>query len=122
MNSQLLNSLIECETDVDGASKRFCGNEKLYLKCLKSFLSDPTMAQLEEALDKKSWDDAASAAHALKGLAGNMGFTPLYNTLSEIVNLIRTDRLDEAEKIGEEIKINYKNIVAAINQNKAALE
>ena len=83
MTAQQQYSLYLRETDLQGAMQRFYGNEELYIACLKSFLDDPTIAQLNDSISNGMWDDAFTAAHALKGLAGNMGFVPLMHATGE---------------------------------------
>lgn len=116
MNIDLLQALTSCETDIDGTLDRFGGNEALYVKCLAEFLSDSTMAELDTALHARSWDDAFTAAHALKGLAGNMGFIPLYHSLSEMVVLIRAGRVKELDMAIAKVKHEYNAITGVIRQ------
>lgn len=117
MDIGLLHCLTLCETDLEGAINRFCGNETLYVSCLTSFLDDPTMDQLEAAIDARAWDDAFTAAHALKGLAGNMGFVPLFHATAELVVLIRAGKLNDISEANKKVGTCYKNIISAIKQN-----
>ena len=110
MNTELRNDLLKCETDVDGALRRFSNNEELYVKCLSLFLADQTMAELQTALDTQSWDDVFTAAHALKGLAGNMGFIPLFHASAKMVIEIRAGKTEEAVSTYAEVNQCYKEI------------
>ena len=118
MNIELLDALTKCETDIEGALRRFCGNEALYTQCLDSFLQDQTMTTLETALAAQNWDDAFTAAHALKGLAGNMGFVPLFHAVAELVILIRTGRVGEIRSANGRVKRCYTEIVNVIARNQ----
>lgn len=95
MDSAFTEALLRCETDLKGALNRLSGDEELYIRCLELFLEDQTMAELHHALETQAWDDAFTAAHALKGLAGNMGFIPLFHASAELVVLIRAGRTKE---------------------------
>ncbi len=53
MNERMLAALIHCETDVQGSLQRFCGDEDLYISYLYDFLTEPTMDQLGDAVEKK---------------------------------------------------------------------
>lgn len=117
MDEKLLHDLLNNETDVDGALKRICGNEQLYISLLKDFTEDTTMFDLDAAIKTKSWDDAFTAAHALKGLAGNMGFIPLFHTTGELVLIIRAGRIGEIEPGLDEVKRCYDDITTAIKAN-----
>jgi chemotaxis protein histidine kinase CheA len=105
------------ETDVQGALRRFSGNEDLYVSCLGMFLSDPTMEELNTAIDQQSWDEAFTAAHALKGLAGNMGFVPLMHATGQLVVLIRGGRIKDINDCMAQINSSYRDISDAIRDN-----
>lgn len=117
MDTRLLHALALCETDVDGALRRFSGDEALYVSCLKAFLLDPTLGELDDAIASQSWDDAFTAAHALKGLAGNLGFVPLFHATGELVIHIRAGRLKEVGISNNHVKHCYGDITAAIRYN-----
>lgn len=85
----LLNELRERGCDVDGALARFLNKEDFYAKCYKKFLDDPSFAGLEEALRNKDADVAFRHAHTLKGLAANMGLTPIHDLAVKIVEPLR---------------------------------
>lgn len=110
------------ETDIQGAVRRFSGNEQLYVSCLRMFLDDPTVTQLNKAIDLKAWDDAFTAAHALKGLAGNMGFVPLMHSTGQLVIMIRGGRTKEIGEYMAQVNSNYRDITDAIRENFAQQE
>lgn len=116
MNSEQTRILALRETDIQGAVKRCCGNETLYIACLKVFLEDPTMKGLSAAIANKSWDDAFTAAHALKGVAGNMGFVPLMHSTGQLVMLIRGGRTEEVREGLGNVESCYRDITDAIRQ------
>lgn len=117
MNNDLIRALTICNTDVEGALKRFSGNESFYMLCLSEFLNDPTMDELNTAIENNAWDDAFTAAHALKGLAGNMGFVPLLHATGELVVLIRGGRIREVDASNRRVNRCYREITAAIREN-----
>lgn len=116
MNTDLLYALMLCETDIDGVMRRFSGDEALYMTCLNGFLDDPTMDELNAAIENGAWDEAFTAAHALKGLAGNMGFVPLFHASAELVILIRAGRTGEVDASFAEVKRCYGQITSTICQ------
>ena len=120
MTDQLLKDLAVIETDLDGALYRLSGDEAMYILLLEAFSKDTTMADLDKAIANQSWDDAFTAAHALKGLAGNMGFTPLFHCLGELVILIRTGRIDEIGASYASVKHSYDDIMTVISNFKAS--
>ena len=117
MEARLRNALFQRETDVSGALRRLYGDEALYIACLSDFLQDPTMDELNAAIKKERWDDAFTAAHALKGLAGNMGFVPLMHSVGQLVVLIRGGRTREISECMLQVNSSYRDITDAIREN-----
>lgn len=104
------------ETDVEGAIGRV-GDWAIYTQVLAAFPADESMTELEEALDNSDWDGAFTAAHALKGLASNIGFVPLSHSIGELVILIRSGRINEVHDAFLVTKGYYDDIVAVINNH-----
>ena len=117
MDARQQRALALRETDVQGAVNRLGGNEQLYVSCLEMFLYDPTVEQLNQAIEEKSWDTAFTAAHALKGLAGNMGFVPLMHSTGQLVIMIRGGRTREIGECMAQVNSNYRDITDAIREN-----
>ncbi len=116
MNERQLHILSLRQTDVRGAVERCCGSEELYFSCLKEFLNDTTVSELNESISDRAWDDAFTAAHSLKGLAGNLGFVPLMHTTSQLLIVIRGGRIKEIDEFLNEVNSAYRDIVDAIKQ------
>lgn len=69
---------------------RFMGSEAMYLKFLNMLPQDDSMDRLEAALAAGDLAAAFEAAHTLKGVAGNLGLTPLHRAVCAIVEPLRT--------------------------------
>ena len=80
-------------------------------------MQDRSLAELDAAVAGRNWDEAFTAAHALKGLAGNMGFVPIFHTTAEIVVLIRTGKTREIGASLSELQNQYSDLVFAIRRN-----
>lgn len=117
MDPNLRHALIRCETDIEGALLRLSNDESMYLSCLALFLDDRTTQDLGNAIHAKKWDDAFTAAHALKGVAGNMGFIPLFHATAEIVVLIRAGKIHDIEASYQELQQHYQRITTTIRDN-----
>ena len=117
MSDELFNELAGIETDLDGALYRVAGDKNVYLALLKAFASDTTMGDLDEAIVRQSWDDAFTAAHALKGLAGNMGFAPLFHSLGELLKMIRSCRISEIDSSYKGVKRCYDEIMMILSNH-----
>lgn len=75
--------------DMEGVDERFFGDAELYEDCLRIFFEDKNFALLGDAAEKNDAAGAFPAAHALKGVAGNLGLTPLYKAVCKMVEAVR---------------------------------
>ena len=75
--------------DYAATMERFMGNEAMYLRFLDMLFQDENLSKLGEALDGGDLQSAFAAAHTLKGVAANMGLTPLYVAVCAIVEPLR---------------------------------
>lgn len=62
----------------DALTRRFGGNEKLFLRLLGKFLKDTSYQNFETALDAGDLPAARNHLHCLKGVAGNLGMNDLW--------------------------------------------
>ncbi len=104
MDELLKQKLVENGADVDSTIRRFMGNEALYLKFLLKFKDDPNFENLIVNLDQENYEEAFKCAHTLKGVSANLGLDPIYESASELTELLRgksgpeVDREEVAEK------------------------
>lgn len=85
--------------DVKRTLARFVGNEEMLLMFLRELKQDETMAAILSA--RQSGDQQAfnAAVHSLKGLSGNLGLTPLYETTAKLMDALRAQNGEEAERL-----------------------
>ena len=69
---------------------RCFGNEALYLKLVATIPGEANFDKLKNSLAGKDLKAAFEAAHALKGVLGNLSLTPLYTRVAEITELLRS--------------------------------
>ncbi len=117
MDTKQQHALELRNTDLQGVMKRFNNDEQQYQECLKMFLEDQTMTELNAAITSCEWDGAFTAAHALKGIAGNMGFVPLMHSTGQLLIAIRGGRMKEIKEYAMQVNSNYRDIVDAIKEN-----
>lgn len=91
----LLDRLEQYGADVKSAMARFLDDEELYVSCFDSFMEDEAFAQLDAALACCEYERAFEAAHTLKGVAGNMGLTPLYGAICNLVEALRVQDVSD---------------------------
>ena len=75
--------------DYETTMSRFMCNEQLYLTILAMLPRDENLHKLDRALQSHDFPTAFDAAHTLKGMAGNLGLTPLYQTICAIAEPLR---------------------------------
>jgi HPt (histidine-containing phosphotransfer) domain-containing protein len=93
--------------------ERFMGNEGMYLKFLDMLFVDQSLGNLGAALAASDWESAFEAAHTFKGVAGNMGLTPLYNVVCEIVEPLRLrERRDDYKALYQNIEEEFRKVEA----------
>ncbi|MBQ1302061.1 MAG: Hpt domain-containing protein [Firmicutes bacterium] len=68
---------------------RCMGQEAFYFRMIQMVLKDGNFDRLAQAVEKGDLGDAFEAAHALKGVTGNVSLTPLYEALSDITERLR---------------------------------
>lgn len=88
--------------NVDEALARLMGSRALYERLLVKFLDDANMARLTEA------------AHALKGVCGNLSMTRLYELVSRQCDLFRAGDRAGAFALVPEAKQCYDEVRAVI--------
>lgn len=72
------------------------------------FLSDASFEMLEKALTIGDGETAFRAAHTLKGIASNLGFTELYQADFELTEKLRDRETKGSEALFEKTKKAYE--------------
>lgn len=103
---ELLERLREYGADLDGIQTRFMGDAKLFQRCFLLFMEDENFALLGDALNNKEYQSAFAAAHTLKGVAGNLGLTPIYERICGLVEDLR------AQRCGDHLEEAYADILS----------
>lgn len=79
--------------DYAEAMDRFGGNEDLFVRLATKYLNDPHFHALEAAMAEGDAAAGEREAHSLKGVAGNLSFTQLYDLATRITDALRSDDL-----------------------------
>lgn len=112
-----LDELKDLGVDIEGGLKRLNGNEKLYTRLFGSFLKTLNANIIEPDFDCTDYNDTIEKAHTLKGTAGNLSITPLYESYTEILGLLREGKPEEAKPVLENVLPVQKKIVECIERN-----
>lgn len=107
MKNDILNKLENWGCDVKSALIRCVDDEEFYIDCLKNFACDDCFEKLNVALQEKNFTQAFEFAHSLKGVAGNLGLTPIYNLLYVLVEKLRSNQYDDVKTLYGEVEVNF---------------
>ena len=105
-----IDALREYGANVEEGLSRCINNEALYLRLVGTVVDEKSFDKLREALAADNLDEAFEAAHALKGVLGNLALTPIYDKVVEITELLRA-RTD----------MDYSSLEAEINAKREEL-
>lgn len=116
MANQLIEKLKDYGCDTDGALERFVKKEELYLKFLKRFPDDPSFAGIKGFIDAADYENALKSVHTLKGVAGNLGLTPLYTIAADMVTKFRADMPEAAVAEYDGLAKIYNELYTVISE------
>lgn len=88
--NETLQQLEAWGCNIQGALPRFLDDEAFMLECIVQVSEDPAFETLGDFLAKNKVKQAFDSAHTLKGILANTGLTPLYETIVQIVEPLRT--------------------------------
>lgn len=105
--------------DYAGVVARFRG-EPLVMRFALRFLDDGSYTLLQESLAGKDYETAFRAAHTIKGVCQNLGFTRLYESSSALTEALRGGWSDAAADCIAPVERDYRITVDAIEALRAA--
>ena len=79
--------------DYAGTIGRLMTEDRI-LRFVRKFPADGSFESLKDALARGAQEEAFRAAHTLKGVAQNLGFTALYERASAVTEVLRGGSLD----------------------------
>ncbi|MCR5135872.1 MAG: Hpt domain-containing protein [Oscillospiraceae bacterium] len=87
-----IDALQSFGVDTKDGLTRCLNNESMYLRLVAMALKDANFDRLSAAIEADDRKAAFEAVHALKGVAGNLGLTPIYETSAEMTELLRAEK------------------------------
>lgn len=90
--------------------ERFINDEALYYNCLNTFIDDPSFDGLHDVLLAKDYETAFYHAHTLKGVAGNLGLSPLLTAVSGIVEPLRKHDYSNLEQQYDAVRMEREKL------------
>lgn len=110
----------ECYQELGGAYTEVLSRlmtQKLVIRFLNKFLSDPSYQKLYDAIIGHNREEAFRAAHTLKGVCQNLGLGRLLTSVEPLTELLRaaTDGMPEgAEELLAQVSRDYDKTVSVI--------
>ena len=99
---------------------RFLGSESLYLRFLDMLPQDDNLRKLGAALADGDLERAFLAAHTLKGVSRDLGFTPLFEAAAALSDALRLDdagvpaRVEAVPELMPAVRAAYALVVDSI--------
>ena len=88
--------------------------ESMIRKFALMFLNDDSYPKLEQSLKEGNAQEAFRAAHTLKGVCQNLGFTNLYQPAYELTEVLRAGTLEGSKELFARVTEQYKITTDAI--------
>ena len=100
----------ECYEAINGdneeVKRRFLTDARIRRFALL-FLKDSSMEELRAAMAEKNCEKAFQAAHTLKGVCLNLGFSGLFKPVNSITELLRAGYYEKALEEMEQVEKDY---------------
>lgn len=96
-------------------------SERLVHKFVLKFLDDGNFDLLRRSLCEENVDDAFRAAHTIKGMCQNLGFSRLEASVVPLTEALRAGSIPEGRRLFEPVAEDYEITVNAIREYQAAL-
>ncbi len=113
----LFDELKELGVNVDEGIARVAGNAGLYQRMLAKLAI--MIKEFSSTIDFEQDDSSEliEKVHALKGSAGNLSVTPLYNAYTRLMTLLSANEREQATAAYEEILPLQDKILACIERH-----
>ena len=118
-------TLQECYTQLEGDYEGVLArlrSERMVQKFVLKFLNDKSYELLVTSLEAGNKEEAFRAAHTIKGVCQNLGFTRLLESSSHLTEALRSGWSEEAPGLFEQTAADYKQTAAAIQALRETLE
>ena len=98
--------------------KRFNGDSSIYESYLMGFLEDGNYKRLLGAMEQERGEEAFQAAHALKGVSGNLSMSGMQGILIPMVEELRVGNMEGAKKYMPQLQEQYDLVIDILTEMK----
>ncbi|NCC08368.1 MAG: Hpt domain-containing protein [Clostridia bacterium] len=100
--------LTKAGVDVNDGIRRLGGNREVYERLLFMFPDDPSYNRMLLAIENGDAEESFAAAHAQKGVAGNLSLVDLHSAILPLVEIFRAGTMENHEQYLPEVKRCYE--------------
>jgi histidine phosphotransfer protein HptB len=100
--------------NADEVIGRLGGDPALVMRFLARFQDDDSFSTLCTALDGGDAETAFRAAHTIKGVCANLGLQTLFSKASEMTELLRAGKVEDAKGALPALEAEYNNTCALL--------
>jgi len=112
-------TLQECYAAMDGDYEGVLArlrSERLVQKFMLKFLDDKSYEMFFSMMAEKNYEEAFRAAHTIKGVCQNLGFTHLLESSSQMADALRHGWTPQADELIDQLKADYQLTVEPIQR------
>lgn len=99
--------------DYDGVLGRLMNSEKMVQKFVLKFLNDKSYDSLIQSMEAADYKEAFRAAHTIKGVGQNLGFTALYQSAGVLSDALRDGQKPDSALV-DQVCADYQRTAEAI--------
>ena len=117
-------TLQECYAAMGGNYEEVLGrlrSDRLIQKFVMKFVNDSSYQLLLDSMASGDYEEAFRAAHTIKGVCQNLGFTPLLDSSSQLSEALRHGITPEAPALLEQVRTDYGQTADAIRAFREGL-
>jgi HPt (histidine-containing phosphotransfer) domain-containing protein len=122
--SELISALNEVGVDTIAALSRMLGKEDMYRKFLGKFRADTSVSKLSGIMESGGYTDLSNRqeifnlTHTIKGVAGNLGLTDIYNASGELCEMTRADDSDRThfDEYYTKLMLSYNRLMKVLEK------
>ena len=107
--------------DYEDVLGRMMRSEKMVQKFVLKFLNDQSYETLVRSMEEEKYEEAFRAAHTIKGVGQNLGFTKLYQSAGALSEALRNGFTPEAPALAGQVKEDYCRTAEAIRAFQESL-
>lgn len=112
----MLDELKVLGVSTDAALTALGGNSALYERLVFKLRDRLKEADSTIRFDEASLEQTQEVIHALKGASGSLSFTPLFQSYSEAMRLMREGQPQQAERVLKELEPVKNDIISCIDK------